>query len=607
MHFPPGSTRRSSRLRAAVAASALATLAAPALHAQTPQPTPTPAAPTTPAAPAPQPAPARPTSPAAGYHDHAALGRALDSLQRAHPRLVQVTTIARSPGGRAVHAVRLGAGEDVDARPALLVVANAYGPHVVGSEIALGAVGRLAARYGRDSAATRLLDRTTVYVVPRANPDAAEALFQSPLAERAANGGKEDDDRDGATDEDGPEDLNGDGLITMMRVRDPAGEWMADAVDPFLMRRATAAKGERGGWSVHVEGVDDDRDERWNEDGPGGTDVNKNYSYEYPWFAEGAGIHQLSSDEARAITDFVVAHPNVAAAYVLGPQDNLIKAWEFRRTTGIGGNPTGTSAGGPLQSILQPDEAWMSEVARRYRTATGQSKGPASAPTGGDLLSHLYYDMGRFAFGSYGWVMPELPADTTKGAPRPETPDPAADERAALRWLRANVPGAIVEWRAVQHRDFPGRTVEVGGFRPYARLNPPAALLDSVVAKQAAFVEELAGMLPSVALREVRVEPVGDRVFRVTAQVANDGFLPTQSAIGARVRWQRPVRVELKTGGDQQIAGGRAVQLLSPVAGSGRSTELSWLVVGAPGSAVTLEAASPSAGRASQRIILQAR
>ena len=51
---------------------------------------------------------------------------------------------------------------------------------------------------------------------------------------------------------------------------------------------------------------------------------------------------------------------------------------------------------------------------------------------------------------------------------------------------------------------------------------------------------------PAVALREVRVEPVSDRVFRVTAQVANDGFLPTQSAIGARVRWQQPVRVTFR-------------------------------------------------------------
>lgn len=546
-------------------------------------------------------------SPAAGYHDHARLSRALDSLQRAHPRLVQLSTLAKSAGGRDVHLVRLGAGRDLDGRPALLVVANAYGPHVVGSEIALAAAGRLAAAYGRDSATTRLLDRATLYFIPRANPDAAEALFAAPLAERPFNATRTDDDNDGAADEDGPNDVNGDGLITMMRVADPAGEWMTDAVDPFLMRRATAARGERGGWSVYVEGTDDDRDERWNEDAAGGVDVNRNFSYDYQWFAPGAGIHQVSAAESRAVADFVVGHPNVAAVYVLGPQDNLIKPWEFRRTTGIAGNPTGTSQGGPLQAILQPDEAWFAEVGRRYRARTGQSRGPASAPIQGDVLSWMYFDMGRLAFGSYGWVMPEAPADTAKGAPKPETPDPLADDRAALRWLRANAPAAVVEWRRVPHPDFPGRVVEVGGFRPYARLNPPAALLDSVLVKQTAFIGELAGMLPSVALRAVAVEPVGDRLYRVTAQVANDGYLPTLSAMGQRARWPRPVRVELKLGRDQQLAAGRAVQQLGPIAGSGRSTELTWLVVAPAGSTVTLEAASPLAGQASQTITLRAR
>ena len=573
---------RSSHGRAAAAAAALLALLGPAVaYAQ--------------------------ASVTAGYHDHAQLVRTLDSLQRAHPRLLSVSSLGTSAGGRALQAVRLGAGNGLDARPALLVVANAYGPHVVGSEIALAAAGRMAAAYGRDSATTRLLDRSTVYFIPRANPDAAEALFQAPLAERAWNAVKTDDDHDGAVDEDGPNDVNGDGLITMMRVADPAGEWMTDSIDPFLMRRAVATKGERGGWSLYVEGVDDDHDGAFNEDAAGGADVNRNFSYDYQWFAPGSGIHQISERESRAVADFVIAHPNVAAVYVLGPQDNLLKPWEYRRTTGIAGNPPGTSQGGPLQSILQPDQAWFAEVGKRYKSATGQSKGPSSAPGEGDVLSWMYYDMGRMAFGSYGWVMPEAAADTSKKGPKPDQPDPLADERQALHWLRANAPNAIVAWTRVDHPDFPGRVVEVGGFRPYALTNPPASQLDSVLARQTAFIGELAGMLPSVSLREVKVEAVGDRLFRVTAQVANDGYLPTMSAMGQRAGWPREVRVELTLGRDQQLAAGRAVQLLPPISGSGRSRELTWLVNAPANSSVTLQAASPMAGQASQTITLRAR
>jgi len=544
---------------------------------------------------------------ASSYRSHARLTEALDSIRRAKPQVAQLLTVGTSPGGRAIHALRLGAGADVDRRPALLVLANAYGPHLVGSEIALAAARRLASGYGSDTGTTRLLDRRTVYVIARANPDAAEAMFVAPIVERTRNGAPMDDDRDGASDEDGPDDLNGDGLITMMRVADPAGEWMTDPADPHLMRRADASKGEVGRWRVYSEGRDDDRDERWNEDGPGGTDVNKNFTYNYDWFGEGSGWHQFSSAESRAIAEFMVAHPNVSAAYVLGPQDNLVTPWTFRAATGIGGNPTGTSAGGPLQSILREDEGWYAELSRRYKRMTGITKSAPSAELRGDVLSWLYYDMGRLALGARGWSPPDAPADTARGATRPDTPDPLAEERGVYRWMRANLPDAVVPWRAITHPDFPGMTVEVGGLRPYAALNPTGAQLDSALAKQSRFVVELAGMLPSVALRGARVERVGDRVWRVTAQVANEGYLPTMAAIGSRSRWPHRVRVELKTSGQQQIVGGRKVQLLDAIRGSGRSSELTWVVVGDAGSTVTLAASSPVAGAASETITLRAR
>jgi murein tripeptide amidase MpaA len=147
-----------------------------------------------------------------GYHDAAALRSAFDRLARAHGGLVEISDLTRSPGGRPVFAVRLGRGDDVNERPALLVIANAEGTHVAGSELALAIASRLAGGAATDTAIRRLLDRTTLYIIPRANPDAAEAMFGRPLTERTRNGTAMDDDHDQAADEDGPEDLNGDGL-----------------------------------------------------------------------------------------------------------------------------------------------------------------------------------------------------------------------------------------------------------------------------------------------------------------------------------------------------------------------------------------------------------
>jgi len=534
-----------------------------------------------------------------GYQSHAALVRALNRLSQAYPNLVAFSQIAQSPGGRAVHAVRISSGGAVDNRSALLIVANVSGPHVVGTAVALSAIEHLASGYGSDSVITSILNRHVVYVIPRANPDAAEGLFSAPSVERIRNDEASDDDRDQSTDEDGPEDLNGDGLITMIRVADPSGLWMRDPREPMLMRLADPRVGERGTHRVYVEGTDNDDDDRWNEDPLGGVDVNRNFPYEYDFFGEASGLYQLSSPEARAVAEFFVDHPNVAAVYVLGVQDNLMAPWKHQDGTGIGGHPQGTTMGGPLRSILGADGEYFEHVSSVFKELTGRSAVPGgSSDQRGSLLSFAYYHMGRWAFGSRVWWPPESP---DSGASR----DQFSPERDLLRYLRNADSSAFISWRAVRHPDFPNAQVEVGGLRPGAALNPPQSELDSILAGQNRFITYLAGLLPSVGFRNVRVETVGDQVFRITAQVYNNSYLPTLAAIGERARWPRKIRLELRPDQNQTIAGGRAVELIGAIPGSGGSIERSWVLVGAPGSRVTLRAMSPVAGEAVEAVTLR--
>lgn len=547
-------------------------------------------------------------APSDGYRDARALDRAAAALVARHGRLAAIERPATSAGGLPLPVLTLGAGER-GMRPAILVIANAHGPHVVGSEVVLRAAGRLLEDHGRDTAVTRLLDSVTIYLLPRANPDAAESFFQRPLRERVRNAEAWDDDRDWREDEDGPDDLDGDGVIAMMRVEDPAGEWLADSADSRLMRKADAQKGERATHRYLPEGRDDDGDERWNEDPPGGTDVGRNFSYDFPHFGAGAGEHAMSSAEARAIAQFVAEHDDIAAIYVLGPQDNLITPWEGKALPAEGVRP-GTSAGGPLRAILKEDEPWLAEVARRFRELTDREKGPASAALGGDPLSWAYFHMGRWAFGSRVWWPPEVAPDSTaadsaRPRPRSDAKDPLEAERKALAWLEREVPDAVLPWKRIDHPDFPGRTVEVGGIRPFALLNPPSALLDSLAAEQARFLVALGGMLPRVGVRNERVEPLGGGLFRIRAEIANHGFLPTSTKLGTEVRMPRPVRVQLLVGDDQAVAGGRASELLDPIPGSGGGVERTWLVRGRTGSTVTLRAGSASTGVVTRSITLR--
>jgi hypothetical protein len=542
----------------------------------------------------------RPTD---GYHTAARLGAVLDSIARSKPDLVKVEVLATSPGRRPVHVVRLGGRAE---RPALLVLAGAYGPQISSSEVALRMIRDMVRSSGSDRSASTLLQEYTLYIVPRLNPDASEAFFGPLRWERKGNDGAFDDDRDMTDDEDAPNDLNGDGLITMMRVRAPGGEWIADAVDPGLMRRADATKGERGMYRLLTEGRDDDNDGEYNEDAPGGTDISRNFANNFRFFSENSGLHPFSADESRAVAEFVSTHDNIAAVYVLGMQDNLIKAWDGRRVPGIGGSPQGTSAGGPFTATLPEDNGWFTEVSRRFKASTGWSEGPATAADVGDPLSWAYFHMGRFAFGSRVWWPGKAPADTAT-ARRAPAQDPLATERNDYRWLKANNPAGFVEWTPVQGMMIDGAQVEVGGFAPFALLNPAGAQLDSLAMKHTAFVSDLARMLPSITVQAVNVTEVGPRVYRVRAMIQNNGFLPSNAAIGVRSRLPQRVRVELQLGNDQQLSSGRKMQYVNAIPGSGGTETFEWVIVGAPNSTLTLNVGSPHAGLSSQSITLRAR
>jgi len=564
--------------------------------------------------------------------------RELDRLARSDR--VETTLIGESPGERAISLARVsGRGED-GTRPALLVVAGARPAHRIGTDVALALVGRLSEEYGRDSTVTALLDRFTVLVIPQLNPDAAEGSDQRPIREQVRNDSPFDDDRDGLIDEDGPDDLNGDGRITMMRVADPTGEWTEDEVDAGLMRIADPAKGERRGWRLLPEGVDDDEDGRWNEDPPGGVDIGVNFPRDYSWFAEGAGDYPISAPETRALAELLTSRDDIAAVVILGMQDNLLSPWKARPKQGAGGaeteeEPRGRRQRELLKSVLEDDAPWFSEISRRYRSATGRSEADSLGieAGAGDPLSWAYFHMGRWSFGSSVWT-PPASSDRTEesdpaqgdgsaadsaaaaGADSASTrtgrqgsngksdKDPVAAERRLLRWVRSNRPADFVDWTPVAHPDFPDRLVEVGGLAPFARWTPPPSVRDSLVDGEVRFLLELASLLPRIVIVEASSEALGDNTYRVTARIANEGFLPTRTAVAEQLGRPRSIRVDLETDG-QEIVSGRRIQTLEALPGSGAATELTWTVVGRGGGRVTVRAEAPSAGRDSREVELR--
>ena len=260
----------------------------------------------------------------ASYMDYDQFTRELRGVAGSS-NLATMESLGTTLGGREVWMVAVGdpSGPPLDERPGVLVVGNLEGDHLVGSHLALEAIRYLLDNPQDEAVQAALADRV-FYFFPRLNPDGAEAMFAPVKWNRRTNSLSFDDDNDGLTDEDGPEDLNGDGYITVMRAADPSGAYMIDSTDSRLMKRADAAKGEIGSYTLYWEGTDEDGDGFINEDGPGGVDLNRNFQHAYPHWQADAGPHMVSEVEARALMDFTISHRNIATILTFGETDNLV-------------------------------------------------------------------------------------------------------------------------------------------------------------------------------------------------------------------------------------------------------------------------------------------
>lgn len=608
-----------------------------------------------------------------GYVTHAQLSAALDALATGHGRAVTVTTIGASREGRAIHAIRVArpGTDDPDRRPALLIVAGIDGDHLLGSAVALELAARLAAAAEAAEGADGALPAgRTFYIVPRANPDAAERYFADVKDGRRRTVRPDDADRDGAVDEDPPNDLNGDGLITMMRVRDPKkADLMADPAEPRLGVAPDRDAGERAEFVVYAEGTDDDNDGQYNEDVVGGVDLDMNFMHGYQEHADGAGPYQVSEPESLALLEYVLGRQNIGGVLVYGRADNLSKTPD-----GKGAYPSGAP-----RNIDAKDVGLYKSIGERFREITGLEKVQAD-DTEGAFHAWAYAQFGVPAFTTPLWGRPEpKKAEDEKGekgadaagggaAPPPAAAPPAVngsgltpsgigdisketmDELRAFAeaqgmqvtdemitqitpeqvegfarqagveirrvagpaaapaeakpaggatserdkkprdaeeaaWLKYSDDerggGGFVAWQKIQHSQL--GEVEIGGWAPYFKIDPPPDAIDGIAGKQVEFVLDLAGRFPAISAAAPQVTRLAPGLYEVQMALVNEGALPTGTAMAVRNRRARPTVVRLSVGPEQVLTGQRVSKFWS-IPGSGGRQDLRWIVRAADGS-----------------------
>lgn len=496
----------------------------------------------------------------------------IESICARSAGVARASVIANSRGGRAIHAIELSAGDTpIESRPGILVVAGADGTRPIDVELALYHCAQLVDDHAAGDENTRaLLADTVVWVIPQLNPD-GYALG------RHGNATELDLDRDGRFDEDPPQDLDGDGWISWMRWEDPDGEWVIDADEPRLMRKAKRDEGERPTHSLAIEARDADGDDARGEDDAQGVWIDRTLPHRWDEFDRRTGPFPSSEPATRALLDFVYARRNIVTAFVWGRDDNLLATPKVVKP-----KPRVQNDG-----ILDGDKGLFERAGKRYRELTDR-KGEHAVRFDGSPWGWLYLQIGVPVFASDIWRAPAL-----------EDEDAKDDLRLEKRRL-AIAGDAFVDWKRFDHPDL--GDVEIGGFA-----NVDETTWIEADAREATFAAHHAFLLEASTWRaDLRIEaliatPLGDDAFEIEATIVNDGALPALTATGERTRRFSVPRLVL-SGAD--LLAGRDRQRVENLDPHGARKSFRWIVTGAPSTTVALQLTADPIGGETREVTL---
>ncbi len=515
-----------------------------------------------------------------GYSNFSRQTTRLQALVKNHSTLASLTSLTKTAGGKDIWVVTIGAGK-IETKPAIAVIGGIEGNNPLSTELAIGFAENLLQQSNKDSI-EHLLQQTTFYIFPNINPDAMEQFFAPLRYERWGNAIATDDDRDGKLNEDPLDDLDKNGKITWLRVSSPIGKYKLHPDDDRVLIIADATKGDKGLYDMYSEGIDNDKDGEYNEDGEGGVNINKNFTFKHPSFTPGSGEFPVSEKETRALVDFLFDKAAIYAVISFGTNNNL-------------STPVAYNAAAATQRITagwqETDVKVNGAVSELYNKVIGQKDAPKAAPGGGDFFSWAYFHYGRYSFSTPGWWVPKAKPDTTKNEKPFKVEDPSANY---LRWAaQQGITNTFTPWKEITHPDFPGQKVEVGGIDPFVLYTPPYNLVADIVKKNSQFIIQLAALQPAIDIINVKTEKAGNGLTRITADVVNKGALPSHTKIGERSYWLKRVLVKANLSNTQSVLSGKKIQTLNTLDGYS-SQQLSWLIKGS--GKITLEAGSPTTG-----------
>ena len=550
------------------------------------------------------------------YFNYAEMKEALENFTQTYPELCHVEANCITPEGREQFAVTLTNTKTGEAlsKPGWYLDGNIHAGEVTSSMTAMHTIDYLLTNYGSDETCTKLLDTMTIYVIPRVTPDGAEKYLSTPYTIRSA-------DRVYRPEDGGisGEDLDGDGVIRMMRIPTPYGAWKKDPENEGSMILRDPGETEGEFYDIYPEGDLESYDGEENlksKKSPWGLDFNRNFPY--GWFADhrqsGAGEYPLSNPETKALVDFVIHHPNIGGAAIGHTSGGLILY------------PPGTR---PAKTAFPDDIKAFKAIAEMAKQELNYK--PMN------IFDSFMTDQDEFdsgAFDDWCFQTKGIPAYTMEfwdlatraGVPEEWGPEMFNIEKgiqrfnACMKWVKENAPQYYSDWQTFDHPVF-GK-VELGGFNyKWTHQNPPENFLQEECEKDTRFNIRFAKAMPRLVIDSLQAEEKEPGIFEVTAVIGNLGYLPTNLSDEAiKVKEAKEVKVMIQ--GGTLLAGKEETEIghlsgysrtdtgihyygnISTSANAKARKKITWLVKAQKGDTVSVKAVQEKAGTAEKVITI---
>lgn len=551
-------------------------------------------------------------------YDHYYLQEEIEShlkqFEKEYPEIIDCEELLTTEDGHHIFAVTLtnkgtGAAED---KPAFHIDGNTHAGEVTGMMAAMHTMDYFITNYGKDEKVTWILDNMAVYIVPCVSPDGSQTYLTTPYMLRSVN-------RPYYELGEGlyEKDMDGDGVIRMMRVKDPYGAWKKDADDPSVMVKRTPDDVCGDYYSIISEGEFTSYDgisfksqkEKW------GLDFNRNYPF--GWFPEsrqpGAGPYPLSNPETKALAQWIIDRKNICSVATNHTSGGILLT------------VPGTC---PEKKAPAQDMMLLNKIAQMGTEATGYKHINIFDSF---MVDQENYDSGAFddycyeTQGIYAITLELWDFDTRCGVKDFWDETPGADVDAAnftkrMKWVKENAPQYFMDWTEYDHPQL--GTVELGGFNSkFTVQNPPEQYLQAECEKITKYMIRWVQAMPRLVIDDVTVTKLSPGMYKAEAVISNAGFLPTYlSAKAKKLGVSKGVSVYIDA---KELVSGVSIEDIGDLSSYGLtntgshfygnigteesepiSKKVTWIFKGKQNS-VTVTASTPKGGKVSKTVYLK--